>query len=349
MPKLSIIIPCYYNEQNIPVTSKELIENEKLFPSDVSFEYVMVDDGSRDNTLAELKRFREQYPSKVKVIKLAGNVGSYNAILAGMKYATGDCCTVIAADLQDPPELIPKMYDYWVKGIKLVMANRQDREDPALQKLLSRTYHHLVRRLAIKNIPTGGFDFVLFDSQLKDEVVKMNEKNTNTLYLFPWMGYEHVSIPYKRRKREVGESRWTLSKKVKLFIDTFVSFSFFPIRAISVMGLVLGVISLLYALFILVAKLSGMIPVEGWAAIMVVVLFVSSFQFLALGIIGEYLWRALDAARSRPIYVVEEVYPCKPDAVRTKVAAKLDWLEGEPLPQANESKLRQEGLESGGI
>lgn len=337
MPKLSIIIPCYYNERNIPITSKELVENEKLFPADVSFEYVMVDDGSRDRTLSELKKFREQYPGKVKVIKLAGNVGSYNAILAGMKYATGDCCTVMAADLQDPPELIPKMYDYWLKGIKLVMANRQDREDPAFQKLFSRTYHYLVRKLAIKNIPPGGFDFVLFDSQLKDEVVKMNEKNTNTLYLFPWMGYEHVSIPYKRRKREIGESRWTFSKKVKLFVDTFVSFSFFPIRAISVMGLLLGVTSLLYGLFIMIAKLSGMIPITGWAALMVVVLFVSSFQLIALGIIGEYLWRTLDASRERPVYVVEEVYPCREETHGAKEVDRLERLDDERLSQPDKA------------
>ncbi|PYS46230.1 MAG: glycosyltransferase [Acidobacteria bacterium] len=339
MPKISVIIPCYYNEQNIPITSRELIENEKLFPTDATFEYVMVDDGSRDNTLVELKRFQQSYPDKVKIVKLAGNVGAHYAVLAGMKYATGDCCTVIAADLQDPPELILKMYVYWLKGIKLIMANRQDRKDPLLQKVFSKTYHYLIRKLAIKSIPPGGFDFVLFDSRLKDEVVKMNEKNTNTLYLLPWIGYEHVSIPYTRRKRQVGRSRWTLSKKIKLFIDTFVSFSFFPIRAISVMGLVLGIISLLYGLFILVAKLSGMIAVEGWAAIMVVVLLVSSFQFLALGVIGEYLWRTLDETRNRPAYVVEELYPsCAEDVAETDKAEYTD-LQEVRLPQREEKSL----------
>lgn len=306
MPKLSIIIPCYYNEQNIPVTTRELLENEKLFPEEVSFEYVMVDDGSRDNTWEELSKFKNSFPEKVTIVKLAGNVGSYNAILAGMNYATGDVCTVIAADLQDPPELMVKMYEHWKKGTKLIMANRQDREESFGQKFFSNTYHGLIRKFAIPNIPKGGFDFVMFDKQLKEEVVKIKEKNTNTLYLLPWMGYEFVCIPYVRRKRQIGKSRWTLKKKIKLFVDSFVSFSYLPIRIISVTGIVLGILAFCYALFIIVAKYMGFINAPGWSALIVVILFVSSFQMIALGIIGEYVWRSLDASRNRPIYVVEK-------------------------------------------
>ncbi len=306
MPKLSIIIPCYFNELNIPVTSTELKDNEKIFPQDVTFEYIMVDDGSRDNTWQTLKDFHSQYPHQVKIIKLAGNVGSYNAILAGMNYATGDVTTVIAADLQDPPELMVKMYEYWQKGIKLILANRQDREESFGQKLFSNAYHGLMRKLAIPSIPPGGFDFAMFDKQLREEVVKMNEKNTNTLYLLPWMGYEHVCIPYTRRKRQIGKSRWTLKKKIKLFVDSFVSFSFFPLRAISVTGLILGFCALGYGVFVLISRLFGLIQLEGWTAIMVVLLFVSSFQMVAIGVIGEYVWRTLDSSRNRPIYVVEE-------------------------------------------
>jgi polyisoprenyl-phosphate glycosyltransferase len=306
MPKLSIIIPCYYNEENIPVTTKELLENEQLFPEDLSFEYVMVDDGSRDGTWKALEKFKEEHPSKVKIIKLAGNVGSYNAILAGMNAATGDVTTVIAADLQDPPELMVKMYDYWRKGIKLVMANRQDREESFGQKLFSNTYHGLMQKLAIKSIPNGGFDYVMFDKQLRQEIVKMNEKNTNTLYLLPWMGFEHVCIPYTRKERKIGKSRWTFQKKIKLFIDSFVSFSYFPLRLLSVTGLLLGFGALLYALFVIIARLSGWINEDGWSTLMVVILFTSSFQMIGLGILGEYVWRGLDASRNRPIYIIEE-------------------------------------------
>lgn len=308
MPKLSIIIPCYFNGENIPITKQRLLENEALFEKDVTFEYVMVDDGSKDNTVAELIKFKNEQPGKVKIIKLAGNVGSYNAILAGMNYATGDCCVVIAADLQDPPELMLKMYGHWKNGIKLVVGNRADRDESFFQKAFSNTYHKLIQKFALKNIPDGGFDYVFFDKQLKDEVVKINEKNTNTLYLLAWLNYDMVCIPYTRLKRGVGKSRWTLQKKIKLFIDSFISFSYVPLKFISVTGIVLGLIAFIYSLFIIVMKFSGNIDQTGWSSMMVVILFVSSFQMIGLGIIGEYVWRNLEASRNRPVYVVDEVY-----------------------------------------
>jgi glycosyltransferase involved in cell wall biosynthesis len=308
MAKLSVIIPCYFNEQNIPVTTAELLENEKLFPAGTEFEYVFVDDGSKDNTLTELLKFKERFPEKVKVVKLAGNVGSYNAILAGMKYATGDCNAIIAADLQDPPELMVKMFQYWKEGIKFVVANRTDREESVGQKMFSNTYHYLMRKFALPNIPPGGFDFVLFDKQLRDLAVQIDEKNTNSIYLLAWMNYDMICIPYVRKKREIGVSRWTLKKKVKLFIDSFVSFSYVPVRAISVIGIILGLIAFIYGLLVLIAKITGFINVSGWTSLMIVILFVSSFQMIALGILGEYVWRALDAARNRPNYIVDKIY-----------------------------------------
>ncbi len=307
MPKISIIIPCYFNEENLPVTTAELIRNEAQFDPDVTLEYVLVDDGSKDKTYAAMQVFQKQYPDKVTLVKLAGNVGSFNAILAGMHHATGDCNVILTADLQDPPELIPKMYAYWKQGIKMVIANREDREESLLQKIFSNTYHALIRRYALKNVPPGGFDLVLFDKQLRDEVVRINEKNTNQLYLLSWLNYDYVNIPYVRRKREIGKSRWTLQKKIKLFIDSFVSFSFAPIRMISVMGLLLGTIAFGYGIFIIISKFLGDISIQGWSAMMVTFLFVSAFQMMALGIIGEYVWRALDAARNRPNFVIDEV------------------------------------------
>lgn len=307
MPKISIIIPCYFNEENIPHTSKELIENEKNFDSDMQFEYVMVDDGSKDKTYEALLSFKAQYPDKVTLVKLAGNVGSYNAILAGMHHATGDCNVILAADLQDPPEMIPKMVTYWKKGIKFVVANRENREEGFGQKLFSNTYHRLIKKYALKNVPTGGFDLVLFDKQLREEVIKINERNTNQIYLLAWLNYDYVNIPYTRRKREIGKSRWTLQKKIKLFIDSFVSFSFAPIRLISIIGLILGIVAFGYGVFIIISRILGDIQVAGWSAMMVTFLFVSAFQMMALGIIGEYVWRALDAARGRPNFVIDEV------------------------------------------
>jgi dolichol-phosphate mannosyltransferase len=307
MPKLSIIIPCYYNELNIPVTSKELIENEINFPKETSFEYVMVDDGSKDNTWEKLLEFKQSYPEKVTLVKLSGNFGSYNAMLAGMTVATGDCNIIIAADLQDPISLMPKMMEFWQKGIKLVMGNREDRNDPLLSKIFANTFQFLIRKYALQNLPKGGFDYVLFDKKLKDEVLAIDEKNSNSLYLLIWLKYEYVTIPYRRMERKLGKSRWTIKKKIKLFVDSFVAFSFLPIRIITVSGFIIGGIAIVYALFILYNRFIGNIEVEGWTAMMLVFLFISAFQMVAVGILGEYLWRTLDASRKRPNYVIEEV------------------------------------------
>ena len=308
MPRISVIIPCYYNEANIPVTSRALIENEALFPEDVEFEYVMVDDGSGDGTVSALLEFEAAYPGKVKVIKLVSNVGSYNAIVAGMEHATGDCNVVITADLQDPPALMRKMYDYWCKGLKLVIANRQERKEGFFKSLFASSFHWLMKRFALSRLPEGGFDYVLFDQMVREEVVKMKEKNTNSLFLMIWMGFDFVSIPYTREERKIGKSRWTMKKKLKLFVDSFVSFSFFPIRAITTLGFLLGIAALLYGVFVVFARFSGLIDAQGWSSLMLVLLFVSSFQMISMGILGEYLWRTLDAGRNRPNYLVEKVY-----------------------------------------
>ena len=308
MPKLSVIIPCYFNEDNIPVTVRELVANEANFPSEVTFEYVFVNDGSGDDTLGALRRAQAEHPGRIRIVDLAGNVGSYNAIVAGMEYATGDCLSVITADLQDPPELMVEMYGYWQQGIKLVIGNRQNREETGLAVAMAKLFHWLMKNLALRNIPDGGFDFVFFDRQVATEVLKLHERNSNVFYLMVWLGFAYVNIPYTRRKRGIGKSRWTLSKKIKLLIDSLLAFSFVPIRAISVMGLSLGVVALLYGLYVIVLRFVSPNEPAGWTTIMVVLLVVSAFQMIALGVIGEYVWRGLDAARQRPLYVVRDVY-----------------------------------------
>ncbi len=306
MPKITVITPCYFNELNIPDYANRMIENEKIFPTDVTFEYLLIDDGSKDGTWNEMVKFQILYPEKVKIIKLVRNFGSTNAVFSSLPYSTGDCNVVISADLQDPPELILKMYENWQKGFKLVLANRTNREEPFLQKFVSNTTHKLVQKFGLKNLPDGGFDMNLFDVEIKDILIKMDEKNTFFPFLLMWLGYEFVSIPYVRRKRELGTSTYTLSKKIKAFVDSFVAFSFFPIRLISVSGLILGILAFIYGLIVILGKVFGFVDSTGWSSMMVVILFVSSFQMIALGIIGEYVWRGLEASRNRPSYLIEK-------------------------------------------
>jgi len=307
MNKISIIIPCYFNESTIRSTFQTLLTTIGSWKDQVTAEFVFIDDGSGDNTYQELLKIHESAPDITRIVKLVSNVGSYNALYAGLEYATGDCNVVISADLQDPPELIAEMYGYWNQGFKLVIANRMDRNDKMIHKWFASSFHFLMKRFAFRNAPAGGFDFVLFDSSIKEKIFQLQERNSNIFYLMISLGYNFVNIPYVRQKSNEAKSRWTLSKKIKLFVDSFVSFSYKPIRLISVVGLFLGLGALLYGFFIIIARAFGYIAVEGWSALMVVLLFVSSFQMIAMGVLGEYLWRVLDNTRKRPLYTVEKV------------------------------------------
>jgi dolichol-phosphate mannosyltransferase len=245
MKTFSIVVPVYYNESNLPETIPQLLALGSSL-AEYQLELVLVDDGSGDNSLAVLRRFQQEHPEAIKVVKLTRNFGSMAAIQAGLTIASGDCVGMISADLQDPPEMFQEMLACWEKGSKAVFAIRQDRKDGLLQKLLSNTYYSLIRKLAIENYPTGGFDFFVIDRQVVTELNRIQEKNTNIMTLAFWLGFKPVMLPYIRRQRSKGESRWTFAKKIKLFIDTFAAFSFFPIRILSIMGLLVALGSLLY-------------------------------------------------------------------------------------------------------
>ena len=307
MKTFSIIIPVYYNELNLPETIPQLLGFAREMPG-YHLELVFVNDGSGDRSLEILLEYRSKDPETIKVVNLTRNFGSMAAIQAGFTVVTGDCVGMISADLQDPPELFHEMLRYWENGSKAIFAVRQDREDASLQKLLSNGYYSLIRQLAIKDYPNGGFDFFLVDRQVIDELNKIQEKNTNIMTLIHWLGYKSITIPYIRRSRKKGKSRWTLAKKIKLFIDTFVAFSYFPIRALSLTGLLVAIGSFLYGMVILFYWLTDGIPVQGYVPIMLVITFTSGIQMTMLGVLGEYLWRTLDEVRRRPPFVIDRIY-----------------------------------------
>jgi glycosyltransferase involved in cell wall biosynthesis len=307
MKTFSIIIPVYYNELNLPDTIPQLLGIATMLPG-YSLEMVFVDDGSGDRSLATLLDFQNQYPETIKVVKLTRNFGSMAAIQAGFTVATGDCVGMISADLQDPPELFLEMLSYWEKGIKAVFAIRQDRDEPFLVKHFSNAYYALVQKFAIRDYPTGGFDFFLIDRQIINELNHIQEKNTNIMALIFWLGFKPILIPYTRRRRAKGTSRWTASKKVKLFIDTFVAFSFFPIRLLSVVGFLMAISAFLYGTFVLSYWTFFGIEVKGWVPTIVIMTFTSGIQMAMLGVLGEYLWRTLDEVRGRPHFVIDTVY-----------------------------------------
>jgi glycosyltransferase involved in cell wall biosynthesis len=303
----SIVVPVYFNEMNLADTIPQLLALQQKLAG-YNLELVLVDDGSKDRSLSILLDFQRQFPAQIKVVKLTRNFGTIPALQAGLTVATGDCVGVIAADLQDPPELFLEMIRHWENGIKAVFAVRSDREESFAQKSFSNLYYALIRNFAIPGYPAGGFDFFLIDRQVVYEVNKIQEKNTNLMTLVFWLGYQAVSLPYTRRKRTKGKSRWTLGKKVKLFVDTFVSFSYFPIRIFSVIGIIYALLSFLYGVFIFISWLRFDIPVQGWVPMMLVLTFTAGLQMTVLGVLGEYIWRTLDEARSRPQFVIDEIY-----------------------------------------
>lgn len=303
--KISIVIPVYFNEGNLNILYDVLCDS--IFVNqDYEYELVFVDDGSEDQSYNVIKSLMQK-DNRVKVIKLSRNFGSHTAILAGLANCTGDCATVISADLQDPPVIINQMSEWWSKGKRVVLAAREDREESVVQKLFSNTYYWLMRKFALNTMPKGGFDCFLIDRKVIDTIVTIGEKNTSIMGLILWCGFDREVIYYTRKEREIGKSRWTLSKKIKLFIDSFVAFSYAPIKFITSLGVALSFVGFGMGFLIILNKILNGINVEGWTSLMVVLLFVSGLQMIMMGMIGEYLWRSFDETRKRPVFIIEEM------------------------------------------
>jgi len=306
MALVSIVVPVYHNATSLP----ELLSRFQRLadkPED-RFEFVFVDDGSRDHSFAVLQTL-QQADDRVRLIKLSRNFGSNAALLAGLDHARGDVVAAIAADLQDPPELIDEMLARWRKGSKVVLAARHGRGDPYLTRLLARTFYFLFRRFAIASMPREGFDFFLIDRQVCNLINSIQESNAYLMGMILWLGFEPAILYYHRQQREqrFGKSMWTLTKKLKYFIDAFVAFSYVPVRAASLLGISLSVLGLFYALALLIIRLFVGIHVIGWVSLMAVILVVSGVHLLMTGILGEYYWRNLDETRRRPRYVLDRI------------------------------------------
>jgi len=307
MGKVSIIVPVYFNEDNLRDTIPQLLDLQNKIENH-DLELIFVDDGSKDRSLEILLEFKEKNPDIIKIVKLTRNFGSMSAIQAGINVSSGDCVGVIAADLQDPPELFIDMVKQWEKGNKAIFAVRKDRKDPKVSKIGANLFYKILQKYALPNYPKGGFDFFLIDKQIVNEIKNINEKNSNIMNLIFWLGYEYVTIPYVRKKREVGKSKWTLSKKIKLVIDSFVGFSYIPIKILPILGVIFAITSFIYGGYVFYNWVVGNVNVEGWTTTIILVTFIGGIQMVMLGILGEYLWRTLDEVRRRPGYVIDKVF-----------------------------------------
>lgn len=307
---LSIVIPVYYNSASLKELYTRLSKPLGLGQS-TDIEIIFVDDGSGDDSFEIIEEIASK-DSNVSAIRLSRNFGSFVACLAGLSRCKGDCAVIISADLQDPPELISSMYEKWKEGNKVVMAVRKHRKESLLKVLLARLFYKIFRALVTKDMPKGGFDFVLIDRQVIDVLSSIQEKNTTLMGLILWMGFKRVEISYTRGERKHGKSRWTIYKKINYFLDSIMAFSKFPIRIFSVIGIILASISLVGILYVFFAYIMGWIKgVAGWPSLMVVNLFMFGVLFLGLGIMGEYVWRNLEETRKRPLFLIDVYHKSK--------------------------------------
>lgn len=302
----SIVIPIYKNEKNLPVTVPTIMEAiPTLFPA-YDVELIMVNDGSPDNSWNIMKEYAAQYPDTIRIASFTRNFGQTAAVYYGLSIAKGDVMGVISADLQDPFELFVDMLKRYEEGSRLVCAVRESRNEKGLGVLFSKTTHKMIRKFINPQYPIGGFDFYLMDSYVRDQLLSVSEKNCQPQISLLWLGVPTSFVGYTRRKRDIGKSGWTLSKKIKLFIDIFTTYSYMPLRVMSCIGCISALLAFIYGAFSLVRGLVSPITVPGWTSLVVLLVLFSGLILLSLGILGEYLWRIFDEVKKKPMYLVQK-------------------------------------------
>jgi glycosyltransferase involved in cell wall biosynthesis len=304
-PELSIVVPAFNEEAAVPVLLDRLRGLcDSLSP--LAVELILVDDHSSDRT-GELLKSASHSDARIRYIRLAKNCGSHIAILAGLGQACGRSAVFLAADLQDPPELIPRMLELWRSGHQVVWAVREEREGVSkFDVFLSNLFYRLLNLMGEVNLPPRGSDFALLDRKVIHALIESTGSHPSIIGEIARLGFSQAQIGYTKKGRVAGVSKWTLGRKLKAFVDAFVLFSYTPLRIMSFVGIFCSISGLGYALLVIFLRLRNSTPVEGWSSLMVAVLVLGGVQMMMLGVLGEYLWRTLEAARRRPSYFLEE-------------------------------------------
>jgi len=304
-PELSIVIPVFNEEAVIPALLERLRGvADQLAP--LAIEILLVDDHSSDRS-PEMLRSVSLQDSRFRFARLARNSGSHIAALAGLAESRGQCAVFLAADLQDPPELIPRMIELWRSGHHIVWAVREEREGVSkFDVFLSNTFYRLLNLMGDVKLPPRGSDFALLDRKVIDALLRSTGSHPSIIGEIARLGFSQAQIGYTKERRVTGTTKWTLGRKLKAFADAFVLFSYTPLRAMSYLGVACSLSGFAYALLVIIVRLRSSVPVQGWSSLMVAVLVLGGVQMMMLGVLGEYLWRTLEAARRRPVYFLEE-------------------------------------------
>ena len=307
--ELSIVVPLYNEEANIDYLVERLVT--VLDNLNTTYEIVCINDGSRDNTLKLLVDYHVRNPA-IKVVNLSRNFGKEIALTAGIDYTTGAAIIPIDADLQDPPELIEQLVAKWREGYDVVYATRRSRSGESwLKRFTANSFYRTIAKMSPVPIPANTGDFRLLDRQVVEAIKQLPERTRFMKGLFAWVGYKQTSILFDRAPRFGGKTTWNYWKLWNFALDGITSFSLFPLKVWSYIGLVVSFISLLYASFLILRTLIFGVDVAGYASLMVAVLFFGGIQLITLGVIGEYLGRVYEEVKRRPLYFVRDSHGFK--------------------------------------
>lgn len=302
---VSLIIPIYNEYEGIPY----LVESLNVFFEEhphLKPEVIFVNDGSRDRSAERLREMNHR-TYKAKIISLSRNFGSHAALRAGISIASGELVCFNYADLQDPLDLILRMEEKVKEGNEIIWAHRESVKVSLGEKAFSSLYAYLMKKFAFSNFPEKGFDIVMFNNKVVTQVKTNVEANSSIFLQILGMGFRQASISYKKQERKTGVSKWTISKKIKLFIDSFVAFSYAPIRMVTIIGIAMFFFGILWTIYIVTRKLVYHDLASGWPALMSILTIGFGITNISLGIIAEYLWRTLDASRKRPVFIIDEI------------------------------------------
>lgn len=307
MKTITLLIPAYNEEEVLEVLFERLDALTKTI-TNYTFEYLFVNDGSRDNTLEIIKKHAKKDP-RISYINFSRNFGKEIAMIAGIDHVRGDAMVIIDADLQDPPELIPEMITYWEEGYDDVYARRKSREgETFVKKETSRWYYKLLQSSTSIPIQIDTGDFRLLDRRCIEALRQFRESQRNTKAMFSWIGYKKKEILYDRDPRAAGETKWNYRKLINLAIDGITSFTTAPLRIATITGIIISAVAFIYIVYLIIRPLFGVSTGAGYSSTLAVILFLGGVQMLFLGIIGEYVGRIFNETKQRPLYLIEEYH-----------------------------------------
>lgn len=307
MELLSVIVPCYNEEENIRDFYDELFKNEPFFEEkEIEVELLYIDDGSRDKTVEEVKKLHEQ-DSRVHLVSFSRNFGKEAAIYAGLKKSKGDLAVLMDADLQDPPALLPQMYGYIKEGYDSVATRRVTRKgEPPVRSFFARMFYRLMNKISKTEIVDGARDYRLMTRQVVDAILSMSEYNRFTKGIFGWVGYKTKWLEYENIERKKGETKWSFWKLFVYSLEGITAFSTVPLTVAAVMGALFCVLAFVLIIFTIVKTLIFGDPTSGWPSMICIILLVSGVQLFCLGIVGQYLSKTYMEVKNRPVYLVKE-------------------------------------------